>query len=73
MDCIESHAQPTRQFHSVVIRPEVHEKEPRLVVEHVVVERHDLDPVVLKGLQQQGSTSFAVATKSPLMAALPSR
>ncbi|KAF0124710.1 MAG: hypothetical protein FD148_2410, partial [Methylocystaceae bacterium] len=26
MDCIESCAQSTRQFHSVVIRPEVHEK-----------------------------------------------
>jgi hypothetical protein len=37
----------------VVIGPEVHEVEVRLVVEHVVVDRRDFDPVLAQCLQHR--------------------
>ena len=52
MNGIQPGAKPLGQFHSVVVGPEMDEERARLVVEHVIVNRGDLDAVVLQGLDQ---------------------
>ncbi len=37
--------QALRQLHRIVVGPEVHEEQPRLLVQHVAVQRRDLDAV----------------------------
>jgi len=46
VDPVEHRAQPGCQLGRVVIGPEVHEEQPWLVVQHVVVQRRDLDAVL---------------------------
>src|SRR5207248_6377936 len=43
-------SQAARQLVHVVVGPEVHEEQPRLVIEHMVVNRGDLDAVVAQRL-----------------------
>lgn len=38
--------QPLQQFSEVVVRPEVHEKQTRLIIEHVIVQRGHFDPML---------------------------
>jgi hypothetical protein len=40
---------PFASFTGVVVRPEVHEEEPRLLVEHMTVQRGHLDAVLPQG------------------------
>src|ERR1700736_1761142 len=47
---VESSAQPAGKLQRVVIGPEMHEEQPRLLVEHVAVERRHLDAVRAQGL-----------------------
>ena len=47
----------------------MHEEDARLLVEHVAVQRGDLDAVGLQGLIT-GLISVASSTKSPVMAAV---
>ena len=35
--------QPLSELHGIVVRPEMHEEEARLLVEHMAVERGHLD------------------------------
>ena len=42
--------QPDRQLVHVVVRPEVHVEQPRLVIEHVVVNGSHFDPVLTQRL-----------------------
>src|SRR6266566_3546730 len=42
---VEPAAEPARQLDRIRHGPEVHEEEPRLVVQHVVVQGRHLDPV----------------------------
>src|SRR5689334_20907499 len=73
VDLVERMAQPG-EFLRVIMGPEMHEEQPRLVVEHVVVQRRDLDAVLAQGPQHRVHllvTSLAVRTKSPVIAALP--
>src|SRR5262249_26910022 len=42
---IERRAQSLRELHRVVVRPEVQEEQPRLLVQHVAVDRRHLDSV----------------------------
>src|SRR5271169_132770 len=46
VDLSERRFQAFGELLGVVIRPEMHEKQTRLVVEHVVVDRGHLDPVI---------------------------
>src|SRR2546421_12437179 len=46
IDVRKRRLQPFGELLGVVIGPEMHEVEVRLVVEHVVVDRRDLDPVL---------------------------
>ncbi len=50
---VERRAQPLRQFGRVIIRPEMHEERPRLVVEHVIVDSRYLDAVFPQRLQHR--------------------
>ena len=50
MNRVEAGAKPFRQLHRVVIGPEMDKERARLVVEHMVVNCSDLDPVVPQGL-----------------------
>src|SRR5437762_13662739 len=45
INLVESGAQTLRQLLRVVICPEMHEKEPRLLVEHMAMQCRHLDPV----------------------------
>src|SRR5215510_2602454 len=42
---VERGAQPLGELHGVIIGPEVHEEQPRLLVEHVAVHRRHFDAV----------------------------
>src|SRR5215212_427315 len=53
LDLVECRSEPLRKFLSVVIGPEVHEEQPRLVAQHVVVKRCNLDPVCPKRPQDR--------------------
>src|SRR3982751_5190608 len=44
-DAIQSRPQPSGQLLGIIVGPEVHEEQPGLVLEHVVVDGRDLDPV----------------------------
>src|SRR5271166_2641682 len=50
---IEAGPEPLGQFHRVVVGPEVDEECAGLVVEHVIVDRRDLDAVVPQGFDQR--------------------
>src|SRR5271166_3368709 len=50
VDLSERRFQAFGELLRVVIRPEMHEEQPRLVVEHVVVECGNLDPVLAQCL-----------------------
>src|SRR4051812_10356721 len=45
VDLVQRLAQSGRQFLGIVMGPEVHEEQPGLVIEHVVVQGGDLDAV----------------------------
>src|SRR5262249_58012040 len=47
---VESRPKAFGELQCIVVRPEVHEQEPRLLVEHVAVQRGDLDAVVSQRL-----------------------
>src|SRR5215212_8231311 len=47
--CLE----PSRQFLRVIIRPEVHEIKPRLLIHHVTVKSRHLDAVVTQGFEHR--------------------
>src|ERR1700677_2451171 len=53
MNSIQPGAKPLGQFHGVVVGPEMNEERARLVVEHVVVNRGDLDAIVLQRLDER--------------------
>ena len=42
---VESRAQAPGQFDRIVVGPEMHEEQPRLLIEHVTMDRRHLDPV----------------------------
>lgn len=63
--------QPIRELYRVVVRPEMHKERTRLLANHVIVNRRNLDSVFTQGLDK-GCTSLSSATKSPVIAALPS-
>src|SRR5437660_1043704 len=42
---VERGTEPLRKLHRVVVRPEVQEEQPRLLVQHVAVDRRHLDAV----------------------------
>src|SRR5215218_2427195 len=67
---IERRPQALGHLLGVVVGPEVHEEEPRLLAEHVVVDGRHLDAVRPQGADH-GFTSSAVSTKSPVVATLP--
>ena len=62
--------QPGRELLRIVVRPEMHEEEAGLFVDHVVVHRRDPDPVLAQGPQHR-IHFVADSTKSPVIAALP--
>src|SRR5258705_14023459 len=43
LDVVERRSQPARQRLGGIVGPEMHEEQARLVVEHVIVQRRDLD------------------------------
>src|SRR5215471_3777433 len=51
IDLCERRPQPFGKLARVVVGPEVHEIEMGLVIEHVVMDRRDLDPVVAQRFQ----------------------
>src|ERR1700730_4202349 len=53
INLVESGAQTLRQLLRVIIRPEMHEKEPRLLVEHVAMQCSHLDTVPKKFLEHR--------------------
>ena len=67
---VERRAQALRELHRVVVGPEMHEEQARLLVQHVAVQGGDLDAVA-RSARMTGFTSSAVSTKSPVIAALP--
>src|SRR5256885_140203 len=50
IDLVKCSSQPFRKFLRVVIRPEVHEEEARLLAEHMTVQRRYLDSILLQRL-----------------------
>src|SRR6478752_10513765 len=52
-DFLKSRRYPFRQLYPIIICPEVHEKEARLLVEHVAVDGRYLDPVFAQGPDQR--------------------
>src|SRR5580704_17678802 len=46
-------AQPAGKLQRVVVAPEMHEEQPRLLVEHVAVKRRHLDAVRAQGLDHR--------------------
>ncbi len=46
VDLVERHAERLSQFQGIVISPEVHEKQVRLLSEHMAVERRHFDTVL---------------------------
>src|SRR5688572_21603915 len=46
----ERRIEPGRKFLRVIVGPEMHEEQARLVVEHVVVQRRHVDPVRVQRL-----------------------
>ena len=67
---VERGAQPLGELDGVVIGPEMHEEQPRLLVQHVAVVGGYVDAVARNALIT-GFTSSPVRTKSPVIAALP--
>src|SRR3954454_23727606 len=53
VDPVERGLEPLGEPAGLAHAPEVHEEQPRLVVEHVVVDRRDLDPVLPQGAQHR--------------------
>ena len=70
IDLRKRRLQPLGKLLRVIIGPEVHEVEVRLIVEHVVVDRRNLDPVLTQRPQDR-VYFLAIRTKSPVIAALP--
>src|SRR5947209_6324217 len=50
---VERSAQPPGELDGIVVRPEVHEEKPGLLVQHVAVNRRDLDAVRTQGLDDR--------------------
>ncbi len=50
---VERSTQASGELHGIVIRPEVDEEAPRLVVEHMIVDRSDLDTIAPQRLQER--------------------
>jgi hypothetical protein len=55
----------------IVIGPEMHEEQPRLLRQHVAVKRRYLNPVIARSAFMAGFASFPKSTKSPVIAVLP--
>src|SRR5664279_4247137 len=53
IDLVESGAQTLRHLLRVIIRPEMHEKEPRLLVEHVAMQCRHLDTMPKEFLEHR--------------------
>src|SRR5438105_2307680 len=50
-DLVQRRSQSLGELLRVIVRPEVHKEEPRLLLQHVTVQRGDLDAVVAQCFQ----------------------
>ena len=67
---VDRGAQATGELDRVIVGPEVHEDQPRLLGQHVAVIAVTSMPVACSALMT-GLTSVPISTKSPVIAALP--
>ena len=52
VDCPQCLMEAMRQFECVVVRPKMDKERTRLLIDHVIVNRRDLDSAIAQGLDQ---------------------